>query len=123
MKDKLDKVQILNRIKTHYGFKQKSQLAGFLGINTSTLSNWYARNTLDLDLILEKCVDLNPNWIINGKNTQHLKQSDTVDTNNQNGEELLKNEIQHLKQVISAQEQTISAQAKTIELMNKLINK
>lgn len=131
MNKKLDKSLILNRIKLHYNFKSDVQLAKFLGIATTTLSNWYARNTMNFDLIFTKCEDLNLNWLVNGEGKparwyQNLENNPASLTeevlekiklvNNQNIE------IERLHQVISLQEGTISAQTKTIEVMNKLID-
>ena len=61
------KMLILGRIKDHYDFKTDADLAAFLGINRSTLSNWYKRNSVDYDLIFLKCEQLDKNWLITGK--------------------------------------------------------
>lgn len=57
---------MLSRIKKAYGFKTDIQLANFLGVKQNTISAWKKRNSLDLDLIIEKCQDLNLNWILTG---------------------------------------------------------
>ena len=40
----MDKKLILNRIKEYNNFKTDKELADFLTISKSTLSNWYNRN-------------------------------------------------------------------------------
>ena len=40
---------IIKRAKLAKEFKTDSELAAFLGISRSTLSNWNARNSIDLD--------------------------------------------------------------------------
>ena len=67
MKIKIDKSLILNRIKTIKKFNTDVELANFLGINTSTLSNWYSRNSLDFDILFSKCEDLPIEWLLTGK--------------------------------------------------------
>lgn len=63
----LDKNLILDRIKELYQLKNNAKLASFLGIPPTTLSSWYSRNTLDLDIIYEKCVGINWQWLIAGE--------------------------------------------------------
>jgi hypothetical protein len=67
MKIKIDKTLILNRIKIIKKFSTDAELANFLGINTSTLSNWYSRNSLDFDVLFSKCEDLPIEWLIMGR--------------------------------------------------------
>lgn len=72
----LNKNQILDRVKEHYQLKNNSKLASFLGVPPTTLSSWYSRNTLDLDILYEKCVDIDWNWLLAGeKNTFFEKES------------------------------------------------
>ena len=127
--EKLDKTLILNRIKSHYKFKFDAELARFLGVNESAFGNWRSRNIIKLELLITKCADLNPNWIINGQgrptkeydnfeeNLPSLVEEEKIDYVRQ------QDEIDHLHQVIIAQEKTIAAQAKTIEVMGQLIGK
>lgn len=43
------KSEILNRIMSHYGLRNKTELASFLGVSPQTVSNWYSRNSIDYD--------------------------------------------------------------------------
>ena len=72
----LNRTAVLDRIKEHYNLKMKVELANFLDIPTNTLSNWYSRGTLDLDIIFTKCVGMDFHWLFTGeklKNTQIVK--------------------------------------------------
>ncbi len=114
-------------MKAFYQLKNNAALAQFLGIEANTLSNWYARDTIDFDLLFSKCNKIDLNWLITGA-TKNINPNDyTIElTDSQpqqkNHEEIPDQEIDRLKKLISIQEETISAQAKTIKLMEKLIN-
>lgn len=62
----MDKSLILNRVKYYNNFTTDIELANFLGINKSTLSNWYKRNTIDYDLVFSKCKLVDKNWLLTG---------------------------------------------------------
>lgn len=64
LKTFMDKKLILNKIKNFYNFETDVELANFLGISRSTLSNWYTRNSLDYDLIFSKCEQIDKNWLL-----------------------------------------------------------
>lgn len=63
----MDKTLILNSIQKHYGFDKNSDFANFLGVSPSVLSNWKHRNTFDVDLLYAKCEDINPIFLLSGK--------------------------------------------------------
>ncbi len=63
----LSKKKILDRIKTFYNLKNNAKLAAFLGVPPTTLSSWYSRDTFDLDIIYEKCVDIDLAWLLTGE--------------------------------------------------------
>lgn len=58
---------IVKRAKLVKGFKTDSELAAFLGISRSTLSNWNARNSIDFPLLLGRLGDVDYNWLLTGK--------------------------------------------------------
>lgn len=62
----MNKVVILNKIKQHYGHHKNVDFAVFLGISPQSLSNWYKRETFDVDVLFTKCVDINPEWLLTG---------------------------------------------------------
>lgn len=63
----MNKTLILNRLKKAKNFKSDTELANYLGISKSTLSNWYSRNSIDYDLLFSKCEQINSNWLLTGE--------------------------------------------------------
>lgn len=63
----MDKTLVLNAIKKHYGFQKDAELARHLGINVQNVYNWYKRNQYNSNLLIEKCPEINPEFIISGK--------------------------------------------------------
>jgi phage repressor protein C with HTH and peptisase S24 domain len=61
------KRQIINELKKHYGVKKDTDFAHFLGIAPTTLSSWKSRDTMDYDLVCAKCVEINGDFILTGK--------------------------------------------------------
>ena len=62
---------IVKRAKEVMGFKTDVELANYLGVSRSTLSNWCARNSIDFPLLLEKMKEVDYNWLLVGKGTPH----------------------------------------------------
>lgn len=81
MGNNLDKIAILDRIKEFYNLEKKIDLANFLDIPANTLSNWYTRNTFDLDVVYTKCVGMDFNWLFNGSDSNCSRKLDFL--NNQ----------------------------------------
>lgn len=77
MSEKKQKGIILDRIKEAYKLKNNAELARFLGVKPNTISNWYARNSIDYDIIFSKCEGANLDWLINGISKSHIK-SETI---------------------------------------------
>lgn len=65
--EKIDKVLILNAIKSHLGIEKDSEFAKFLGISPQGLAIWCKRNTFDIDILYAKCNNINPEHLITGK--------------------------------------------------------
>lgn len=59
----VNKTCILDKVKAFYNLKGNKELADFLGVNKQTISNWYSRKTLDYDIILSKCKDIDLHWL------------------------------------------------------------
>ena len=79
-----DKTIILDRIKEYYKLEKRADLARFLGIAPNTLTNWYMRNTLDLDVIYTKCVDMDYNWLFGTVETQDVNiEAECLDSENE----------------------------------------
>lgn len=69
----MQKTEILERIISHYALKNKTGLASFLGVSAQTVSNWYSRNSIDFDLVFEKCSGVDLNWLILGRSFDYNK--------------------------------------------------
>lgn len=62
-----DVAEIVRRAKQVMHFSTDSELALYLGVSRSTLSNWIARNSIDFPLILSKLKHIDYNWLLLGK--------------------------------------------------------
>lgn len=62
----VNKTCILDKIKEFYSLKSNKALSDFLGVTKQTISNWYSRNTLDYDIVLTKCKDVDLHWLLLG---------------------------------------------------------
>lgn len=69
---------IVKRAKRVLNFKTDADLAAYLGVSRSTLSNWVARNSIDFPLLLSKLKDVDYNWLLLGKKPL-IPQSETSD--------------------------------------------
>lgn len=81
MGSNIDNSLILNKIKSHYDFKNDAEFARFLDIKPNTLSNWHSRNTIDYTKIVTKCEDIDANWLITGEG-EMLKSKKNILPNN-----------------------------------------
>lgn len=76
MEPLLNVLEIIKRAKSAMGFTKDVELANYLGVSRSTLSNWGARNAIDFPLLLEKMAHVDYNWLLVGKGSpshdQHL---------------------------------------------------
>lgn len=59
--------QILQSLKDYKGFKTSTELAEFLGIGKSALSNWLKRETLDENLIHSKMPEVRLEFLRTGE--------------------------------------------------------
>lgn len=58
---------VLERIKKHYNLNSDKELSEYLQIKKSTLSNWRSRQTVNYELIVEKCLDMDLNVLLRGE--------------------------------------------------------
>lgn len=59
--------EIVKRAKIALDLKRDSELASYLGVARTTLSNWCARNRIDFPLLLGKLHHIDYNWLLTGK--------------------------------------------------------
>lgn len=69
-----DKALILKEIIKQYNFRSNKAFADYLGIATTTLSSWFARNTFDIDLLYAKCENIDGNFLLTGVGNVFLKE-------------------------------------------------
>lgn len=74
MRNILDKRAVLDRIKQFYDLKGNAELSRFLGVAPNTITNWYARCSFDIDIIYTKCVGVDLNWLLSGKESTPTKE-------------------------------------------------
>lgn len=63
----LNVADIVKRSKQVMNFKTDAELADYLGVSRSTLSNWVSRNSIDFPLLLGKMKNVDYNWLLIGK--------------------------------------------------------
>lgn len=63
----MDKKLIIKKIKQHYNFKSDAEFARFLGVNSQNIRNWTNRNNYNANLLIEKCTEISPTFIITGE--------------------------------------------------------
>jgi len=69
--------EIVKRAKEAMNFKTDLELAQYLGVARSTLSNWMTRNSIDYPLLLEKMNGVDYNWLFTGKGSPELRGQQT----------------------------------------------
>jgi hypothetical protein len=81
----MNKALMLNEIKKHLGLVKDSEFASYLNISTTTLSNWYGRNTFNIQTVYTKCDFINPSWLITGEgNMLKNQKNDKIVTSTDN---------------------------------------
>lgn len=80
MSNQLDKKLIISRIKSAYNLKSDTELADFLDIPPTTLSSWKVRNSIDIDKIYAKCVDINWDYLITGRGEAFFNGDQEIDS-------------------------------------------
>jgi len=58
---------IINKIKFYLGIETDTQFAEYLGTTQSNIATWRKRNTINYDLIIAKCPNIDANWLITSK--------------------------------------------------------
>lgn len=55
---------IIDKLKKFLALKTDTELANYLGIHHSTLAGWKMRETINIDIILEKVNNIDLNWLL-----------------------------------------------------------
>ncbi len=93
---------ILERLKTALGLTSDSQLADFLGVKRSKITQWRIYGTLDYNFIISKCPQVDLNYLFRGKEEKKSPpQQDTTQVDRLQKEvEELRAQIKVLKELI-----------------------
>lgn len=75
---------IINKIKFYLGLDTDTQFAEYLGTTQSNIATWRKRNTINYDLIIAKCPNIDANWLITSQGEMLRKISIKQDIVNQN---------------------------------------
>lgn len=79
----VNKTLILDKIKSYFLLKGNSELAEFLGVTKQTISNWYARNSIDYDIVISKCTVIDENidlkWLLTTNTQQQNEKANDDD--------------------------------------------
>ncbi|MHC5353123.1 helix-turn-helix domain-containing protein [Myroides sp. LJL115] len=99
MKTNIDKSLILSRFKEVNNFNTDIELADYLGISRSTLSNWYKRNSLDYDLLFSKCEQIDINWLLTGNGSMLQNKTSILDASPVTGNRKTKDAVIELQRI------------------------
>lgn len=106
-----DKCEVLDRIKLYYNLKGNAELARLLGVAPNTITNWYGRNTFDIDRIYTNCVGVNFHWLLTGDGEMSISDINKQQT---------KTDIEY--QSDPRDTKLIESKNETIETQRELIN-
>lgn len=65
--DELDYGAVIDRLRDYKGFSKDSELADFLGVSRQNLSAWRARNTLNVNKVVDKMPEVSRAWLLTGE--------------------------------------------------------
>lgn len=69
---------MLNEIRKHYKLHKNIDFAQFFGLSEQNAYSWTKRGYMDLELVYEKCPDIDPDWLLsNGEKGKMLRKSNT----------------------------------------------
>ena len=98
----MDKAIMLDRIKDYYSFKTDVDFAKFLGITPQVLSNWKGRNSFDAELLYNKCPELNPSWLLCGKEPMITDEVQELQVNEAKSPYILRKKLTYLEDELKA---------------------
>ena len=102
-KNKINDTELIySRIKLYYSLRTDAELASFLGITASALSNSIVRNSLNWNNIITKCEDINLNWLYSGNDVNITNQNvhDFTHTHTEQAPQLPENQCKDTKKLI-----------------------
>jgi hypothetical protein len=126
---------IINEIKSYLGYKTDTELADFLGTTQSNIATWKKRQSINYDLIIAKCPNIDANWLITGKGNMLKKDNaeksinqsldgnnnyQMADSNMSIGEN---NELAYLRQELAEYKKLLAEKDKQINNLIGIISK
>lgn len=76
--EKRDVGLMLNRLKRFLKIKSDRELSNYLGLSQNTISMWKQRDSIDYDLILEKCPDISIDYLLSGVKPELISERNRV---------------------------------------------
>lgn len=120
----MDKTMMLDRIKDYYSFQTDVVFAKFLGITPQALSNWKNRNSFDAELLYNKCPELNPSWLLCGKEPMISDKLQEFQVNEGQSPYILRKKLIYLEdeiKVLTQADKLMSASGSQIKKAIKLL--
>lgn len=70
----MDKGLMLKEIREHYRLHKNIDFAQFFGLSEQNAYSWTKRGFMDIELVYEKCPDIDPEWLLSsGEKGQMLR--------------------------------------------------
>lgn len=69
----MEKREMVEALVGHFGNGNKAKFAALLGIKPQSLSMWISRNTLDAELIYQRCKGVSAEWLLSGDGNMLLE--------------------------------------------------
>jgi len=91
----MNTTDILSRIRKFYNLRSDKELAKFLGVQPQVLSNWKKRGTIKIDIIINKCKEMDLNYLLRGGLYDYQKFEELTKLQHGNFAERLKNILKH----------------------------
>ena len=91
---------MLDKIKDYYSFKTDVDFAKFLEITPQVYSNWKGRNSFDAELLYSKCPELNPSWLLCGKEPMITDKIQELQVNEGKSPYILRKKLTYLEDEI-----------------------
>lgn len=121
----MDKTIMLDRIKDYYSFQTDVDFAKFLGITPQVLSNWKSRNSFDAELLYNKCSELNPSWLLCGKEPMITDKIQELQVNEGKTPYILRKKVSYLEdeiKMLSKADRIMSESGSQIKKAIKLLS-
>ena len=67
---------VLNKLRDALGIKTDLALAQFLEVKANTISSWRSRSTLDFELIITKCDNIDFDWLFSQNANKQYQSND-----------------------------------------------